>query len=96
MLRPVVLVRPLELLEHVLDGGGHGLGVVEVVSQDHEDVGEVTGDVIGAGVDKCTETKHSCMSPQDSFGLNTLESGNILIFFLLLSDFLRYFLFKLF
>ena len=76
---PVVLVSSFEVLEHSLDGGGYGLGVVEVLGEDHEDVGEVGRDVVGAGLDEGTETQHTRMSPQHSFGLAALKSTKILV-----------------
>ena len=47
VLGPIVLMRPFELLEDILDGGGDGLGVMEMVSQDHEDGGQVVRNVVG-------------------------------------------------
>ena len=40
VLGPVVLVRPLELLEDGLDGGWDGRRVVQMVGEGHEDGGQ--------------------------------------------------------
>ena len=61
VLGPVILVGSLEVLEDILDGGRDGLGVVEMLGQDHQDVREVGRDVVRAGVDEGTETQDGRM-----------------------------------
>ena len=79
VLRPVVLVGSLEVLEDVLDGGGHGLGVVEVVGEDHEDIWEVWWDVVGAGVDEGTEAQHRGVPADQGCRLAALKGCQILL-----------------
>ena len=73
VLGPVILVGSLEVLEDILDGGRYRLGVMEMLGQDHQDVGQVGRDIVGTGVDEGTETQHTGMSPQKSFRLTALK-----------------------
>ena len=66
VLCPVVLVRPLEVLEDELDSAGDRLGVVQVVRQHHEHRWQVGRYVIGAGRHNSAQANNTFM-PKNQF-----------------------------
>ena len=65
VLCPVVSVGPLPVLDSLLDGGGDGLLVMEVVTQVEQERGDDAGHSVGEGVDEGAETQDSSMLVDD-------------------------------
>jgi len=76
VLRPVVLVRPLELLEDGLDGGWDGWWVVQVVGEGHEDGRQGGRDAVGGGEDEGGEAENAGVSSEYSRALLSLPGHN--------------------
>ena len=59
MILPVVLVRPLELVETFLDRNWGWLRVIEVSRQLHEEIGQEWRDIVWESFRDCTKSKYS-------------------------------------
>ena len=61
MILPVVLVRPLELVETFLDRKWGWLRVIEVSRQLHEEIGQEWRDIVWESFRNCTKPKYSAV-----------------------------------
>ena len=68
MLCPVVSVRPLPVLDSLLDGGGDGLLVMQVVTQVEQEWGDDAGHSVGEGIDEGAQPQDSSVLVDDLIG----------------------------